>query len=76
MLWLRINKYRIDMAKHNTFPGEQPEIPAPGKRPEITRPHDPKEPGIPEEDPQREPKELPPGANPPEDPPIDPGSIS
>lgn len=64
------------MAKHNTFPGEQPEMPAPGKRPEIERPNDPAVPGIPEENPQREPEELPPGANPPEDPPLNPGSLS
>lgn len=65
-----------NMKKHNTFPGEQPEMPVPGKQPEIERPNDPREPEIPEEDPQREPEELPPGANPPEEPPLNPGSIS
>jgi hypothetical protein len=64
------------MAKHNTFPGEQPELPVPGKQPEIERPNDPRGPIIPEEDPLREPEELPPGANPHEDPPLNPGSFS
>jgi hypothetical protein len=64
------------MTKHNTFPGEQPEMPLPGKQPEIERPNDPSEPEIPQEDQQREPEELPPGANLPEDPPLNPGSVS
>lgn len=56
------------MTKHNTFPGEQPEMPVPGKRPEIEHPNDPKEPAIPQEDPQHEPEEIPPVIIPPKDP--------
>jgi hypothetical protein len=66
----------IAMTKHKTFPGQQPEIPAPGKKPEIERPYDPKEPEVPEEDPERIPEELPTRANPPEEPPLNPGSLS
>jgi hypothetical protein len=62
------------MTKHNTFPGEQPEMPAPKKRPEIAQPNDPKEPEIPEEDPEKIPEELPPNVNSPEDPPLNPGA--
>lgn len=64
------------MAKHNTFPDEKSEIPVTGKKPEIRQPHDPKEPGIPEEGPQREPEELPPGTSPQEHPTINPGNIN
>jgi hypothetical protein len=45
--------------QHQTFPGEQPEIPAPKKNAEIKQPADPKEPEIPAEDPDRVPEELP-----------------
>jgi hypothetical protein len=45
--------------QHNTFPGEQPEMPVPKEVPEVKEPADPKEPEIPQEDPDRVPEELP-----------------
>jgi len=45
--------------QHDTFPGEQPEMPVPGKIPEIKHPEDPKEPEIPQENPEQIPDELP-----------------
>jgi len=54
--------------KHDTFPGEQPEMPAPVHKPEINKPFDPKVPEIPKEDPGNVPDEVPPSPNPPEDP--------
>ena len=63
------------MTKHNTFPGEEQEMPKPDKLPEIKPPTDPQEPTVPVEDPQREPEEVPPGTVPAEDPPFNPGSI-
>jgi hypothetical protein len=45
--------------QHRTFPNEQPEMPAPKGVPEVSRPSDPKEPEIPQEDPEQEPDELP-----------------
>lgn len=60
-----------DMAnKHNTFPGEQPEMPQPEKQPEITQPSDPKIPETPIENPESIPDELPHENNPPEGPPL------
>ena len=61
--------------QHNTFPGEQPVMPARELKPEITRPGDPNEPEIPQENPQREPEEVPPNINPTEDPPLSPSDI-
>lgn len=58
--------------QHNTFPGEQPEMPIPKKTPEINQPSDPKEPEVPQENPQREPEELPPNISPPEEQPLNP----
>jgi len=56
--------------KHDTFPGEQPEMPVPQQRPEVSQPSDPHAPEIPQEDPDRVPQELPPEQNPQEDPPL------
>ncbi len=56
--------------QHNTFPGEQPEMPMRQPRPEVNQPSDPNVPEIPQEDPDRMPQELPPVENPPEDPPL------
>lgn len=61
------------MAKqHRTFPGEPQEIPQQPAQPEIDRPHDPKEPEIPQEDNQIVPDEYPPNENSPESPAIPP----
>ena len=49
--------------QHDTFPDKQPEMPAPKETPEINQPNDPKEPEVPQEDPQVVPDELPPGEN-------------
>jgi hypothetical protein len=54
------------MKKHNTFPGEQPEMPVQPERPEIQQPADPKVPEIPKEDNENLPEELPPVEKPPE----------
>jgi len=54
--------------QHDTFPNEQPEMPAPEKKPEINQPSDPREPETPEENPQVVPDEFPPENNPPEEP--------
>lgn len=64
------------MKKHNTFPGEQPEMPGQGNKPEIQRPDDPNEPKVPGEDPDNIPEELPGGPEPDEDLPLNPGSLS
>jgi hypothetical protein len=45
--------------QHDTFLGEQSEMPVPEKKPEVKQPDDPKEPQVPEEDPEQVPKELP-----------------
>ena len=45
--------------QHDTFPGEQPEMPVKKDVPEINVPADPKAPEIPQEDPGRVPDELP-----------------
>jgi hypothetical protein len=44
--------------QHDTFQGEQPEMPAIKETPEVSRPDDPNVPEIPEEDPQNVPDEL------------------
>lgn len=49
--------------KHDTFPGEQPEMPVRKESPEVSEPSDPKVPAIPQEDPQNVPDELPPPDN-------------
>ncbi len=54
--------------QHNTFPGEQQEVPIPEETPEIDQPNDPKEPEIPAEDPQNVPNEVPEVNYPAEDP--------
>ena len=54
--------------KHDTFPGEQPEMPVRTGPPEISQPHDPKDQDVPDEDPQVVPDEFPPEGNPPEEP--------
>ncbi|MCR8557257.1 hypothetical protein KXD93_06375 [Mucilaginibacter sp. BJC16-A38] len=59
--------------QHDTFPNEQPEMPVPEKTPEINKPADPREPEIPNEDPQVVPDEFPPEDNPPEESPANPG---
>jgi len=61
--------------QHDTFPNEQPEMPAPKQTPDINQPFDPKEPQVPEEDPQVIPDEFPPENNPPEEPPFKPGQF-
>jgi hypothetical protein len=61
------------MKKHNTFPGEQPEMSAHEKKTKIDRPYDSK---VPQEAPERISVELPSRANPPEEPPLNPGSLS
>jgi hypothetical protein len=48
------------MKKHNTFPGEQEEMPIRHDRPEIQQPHDPPNPEIPEREIEEIPEELPP----------------
>ncbi len=64
------------MAKqHDTFPGEQPEMPVPKETPEINQPSDPKEPEVPQEDPQLIPDEYPPEENFPGAPAINPDTI-
>ena len=50
--------------QHETFPGEQPEMPGRKEMPEINQPNDPKAPEVPQEDPFRQPQEVPPGNNP------------
>lgn len=45
--------------KYDTFPGEQSEMPVPKKQPEINQPSDPKEPNVPQENPDKLPEELP-----------------
>ena len=50
--------------QHDTFPNEQPEMPAPKETPEINQPSDPKEPEILKEDPQVVPDEFPPDETP------------
>ncbi|WP_184546136.1 hypothetical protein [Mucilaginibacter sp. FT3.2] len=44
--------------QHDTFPEEKPEMPVPKKTPEINQPSDPKEPDVPQEDPQIVPDEY------------------
>jgi len=53
--------------QHNTFPNEQPEMPIPKETHEVNQPSDPKEPEIPQEDPQQMPEELPSVNNPPKE---------
>ena len=53
--------------QHQTFPGEEPEMPGPAAVPEIRQPSDPREPEIPKEDPQAAPGEFPPENTPPEE---------
>jgi hypothetical protein len=60
--------------QHNTFPGERPEMPVPKEVPEVNRPSDPKQPALPEEDPQIIPDELPPEEGQPGTP-VQPGQI-
>ncbi|WCT13420.1 hypothetical protein [Mucilaginibacter jinjuensis] len=38
--------------QHKTLPGEKPEFEQPKETPEIAQPSDPKEPEVPQEDPQ------------------------
>ena len=45
--------------QHDTFPGEQPEMPVPKEQPEVGQPSDPKTPEVPQEDPQIVPDEYP-----------------
>jgi hypothetical protein len=47
--------------QHDTFPEEKTEMPVRRDTPEIGQPADPKEPEIPQEDPQVVPDEYPPG---------------
>lgn len=53
--------------QHQTFPGEPEEMPDKKHQPEIIQPDDPKEPEIPEENPDDIPIELPPDKTPGED---------
>jgi hypothetical protein len=53
--------------QHQTFPGEPEEMPDKKDQPEIIQPDDPKEPEIPEENPDDIPIELPPDKTPGED---------
>jgi hypothetical protein len=48
------------MKKHNTFPAEQPEMPAQPERPEIKQPNDPNQREIPKENNEEIPDEMPP----------------
>jgi hypothetical protein len=50
--------------QHDTFPGEQPEMPVPQETPEVSRPADPSGPETPQEAPQTTPDELPPSESP------------
>jgi hypothetical protein len=50
--------------QHETFPGEQPEMPVPVIRPEVGQPKDPVQPEVPQEDPQLVPDEFPPETDP------------
>jgi hypothetical protein len=61
--------------QHDTFPNEQPEMPARKETPEINQPSDPTEPEIPKEDPQVVPDEFPPVNDPPEEGPANTGII-
>jgi hypothetical protein len=45
--------------QHDTFPGEQPEMPVRKEGPEVNQPIEPKVPDIPQEDPEQVPDELP-----------------
>jgi hypothetical protein len=45
--------------QHDTFPGEQPEMPVPKEQPEVGQPSDPKAPEVPQEAPQVMPDEYP-----------------
>jgi hypothetical protein len=45
--------------QHNTFPGEQPEMPVTKDKPEVDQPVDPGSPEIPAEDPDLVPEEVP-----------------
>jgi hypothetical protein len=54
--------------QHDTFPGEQPEMPVRKDTPEISQPSDPKEPEPPQEDTEQVPDEFPPVNDPPEEP--------
>jgi hypothetical protein len=58
--------------QHNTFPNEQPEMPARERAPEVKQPADPKEPEFPEEDPENTPEEFPQKDHPTEEPPARP----
>lgn len=61
--------------QHDTFLEEKPEMPVPKETPEINQPDDPKEPEMPQEDPQVVPDEFPPEENSPVMPPINPGTV-
>jgi len=61
--------------QHDTFPGEQPEMPVPKETPEVNQPNDPKSPDVPQEDPQVVPNEFPPEENFPQGPATSPGII-
>lgn len=56
--------------EHNTFPGEQPEMPVPKEFPEVNQPQDPHQPAVPQESPGMIPEELPSVENPSKDPPV------
>ena len=57
-------------SKHNTFPGEQQEMPQPQQQPEVNQPSDPKIPETPIENPESIPEELPDENKPREEPPL------
>ena len=61
--------------QHDTFPGEQPEMPVPKERPEVNQLSDPKAPDIPQEDPWVVPDEYTPDENSPATPPTQPKPI-
>jgi hypothetical protein len=50
--------------QHDTFPGEQPEMPVPKETPEVNQPSDPRQPEVPQENPDNLLQELPPIENP------------
>jgi len=54
--------------QHDTLPNEQPEMPAPKETPEINQQSDPRNPEVPQEDPQIVPDEFPPAENSPQTP--------
>lgn len=70
LLELRISIIPMDN-QHQTFPGEPAERPQPGTGPEISRPADPQETKIPQEDNQVIPDDFPPGETSPTPPPVE-----